>query len=214
MGAARAHDPRPPRWGEPRPGLLSRLVASARTALGGSRPAPRGGLPELPMALRRGQLADAYLAAERDADHRRAAAGAVAAMETAIAAEEWWQADVWAHRALWHFEQAHATLHAARQARRIGDLRTAAGDPVSARRYYAEAIDEARDIGAEQEQGRAALGLGRSLLEMGDVTGARRMAGAAVDLLDRARAPASEIDAARALLGTEVAVGPATKEGG
>ena len=58
-----------------------------------------------------------------------------------------------------------------RQARRIGDLRAAAGDPGSARRYYAEAIDEARDIGAEHEQGLAALGLGRSLLELGDVTG-------------------------------------------
>jgi tetratricopeptide (TPR) repeat protein len=212
MGAARAHDRRHPRWGEPRSGLLRRLVDSARTALGVSRPAPRGGLPELPVALRRGELAEAYLAAERDADHRRAAAGAVAAMERAIAAEEWWQADAWGHRALWHFEQAQATLHATRQARRIGDLRAAAGDPGSARRYYAEAIDEARDIGAEHEQGLAALGLGRSLLELGDVTGARRLAGAAVELLGRARAPAGEIAAARGLLGTEVAVGPTTEE--
>ena len=98
-------------------------------------------------------------------------------------------------------------------ARRIGDLRGAAGDPASARRYYAEAIDEARDIGAEHEQGLAALGLGRSLLELGDVTGARRMAGASVELLDRARAPAGEIEAARALLGTEVAVGPSEERG-
>ena len=55
------------------------------------------------------------------------------------------------------------TLQATRQARRIGDVRTAAGDPASARRYYAEAIDEARDIGAEHEQGLAALGMGRAL---------------------------------------------------
>jgi tetratricopeptide (TPR) repeat protein len=187
-------------------------MTSARTALGASPPAPKGVLPELPVALRRGERAEAYLAAERGSDHRRAAAGAVAAMERAIAAEEWWPADVWAHRALWHFEQAQATLHAARQARRIGDLRAAAGDPDSARRYYAEAIDEARDIGAEHEQGLAALGLGRSLLEMGDVTGARRLAGAAVELLGRARAPAGEIAAARGLLGSEVAVGPAPGE--
>ena len=36
------------------------------------------------------------------------------------------------------------------------------GDPLSARRYYAEAISEARDIGAEREQGLAALGMGRA----------------------------------------------------
>jgi len=214
MGAAHGHDHRHPRWGQPRPGLLRRLLAAARASLGMSKPGRRTGLPELPIALRQGELAEAYLAAERDADHRRAAAGAVAAMERAVAAEAWWQADAWGHRALWHFEQAGATLHAARQARRIGDLRAAAGDPSSARRYYAEAIDEARDIGAEHEQGLAAFGLGRSLLELGDVTGARRMAGAAVELLDRARAPAGEIGAAQALLGTEVAVGPTTEEGG
>jgi tetratricopeptide (TPR) repeat protein len=212
MGTAHAHDHRRPQWGEPRPGPLRRLLASAGAALGVAKPASRGGLPELPLALRHGELAEAYLAAERALDHRRAAAGAVTAMDRAIAAEEWWPADVWAHRALWHFEQAGATLHAARQARRIGDLRAAAGDPGSARRYYAEAIDEARDIGAEHEQGLAALGLGRSLLELGDVTGARRLAGAAVDLLGRSRAPAGEIDAARALLGSEVAVGPTTTE--
>ena len=214
MGAAHTHDPRHPQWGEPRPGILRRLLASAGSALGVSKPAPRHGLPELPLALRHGELAEAYLAAEAGADHRRAAAGAVTAMERAIAAEEWWPADVWAHRALWHFEQAGATLHATRQARRIGDLRAAAGDPGSARRYYAEAIDEARDIGAEHEQGLAALGLGRSLLELGDVTGARRLAGAAVDLLARSRATAGEIEAARGLLGTEVAVGPTTDEEG
>ena len=114
---------------------------------------------------------------------------------------------MWAHRAMWHFERADLTLQAARQARRIGDLRSAAGDPGSARRYYAEAIDEARDIGAEHEQGLAALGMGRAMLELGEVGTGRRLAGAAVDLLGRARAPAEEIEAARALLGTEVPVG-------
>jgi hypothetical protein len=164
------------------------------------------------VALRRGELADAYLAAEREVDHRRAAAAAVAGMERAIAAEDWWPADVWAHRALWHFERADLTLQAARQARRIGDLRSAAGDPGSARRYYAEAIDEARDIGAEHEQGLAALGMGRAMLELGEVTAGRRLAGAAVDLLGRAQAPSGEIEAARALLGTEVPVGGVAEE--
>jgi hypothetical protein len=137
----------------------------------------------------------------------------MAASDAAIAEEAWWPADAWAHRALWHFEQAGMALQAARQARRIGDLRAAAGDPASARRYYAEAIDEARDIGAEHEQGLAALGLGRSMLELGQVTHARRLAGAAVDLLDRSGAPADEVGAARALLGTEVAVGETTEDG-
>ena len=45
------------------------------------------------------------------------------------------------------------------------------------------------------------------MVELGEVGTGRRLAGAAVDLLDRARAPASEIEAARALLGTEVPVG-------
>ena len=164
--------------------------------------------------MRRGELADAYLAAERAGDHRRAAAGAMAAMERAIAVEDWWPADVWAHRALWHFERAGLTLQAARQARRIGDLRSAAGDPGSARRYYAEAIDEARDIGAEHEQGLAALGMGRAMVELGEVSAGRRLAGAAVDLLDRARAPSGEIEAARALQGTEVPVGGKSEEDG
>ena len=127
--------------------------------------------------MRRGELADAYLAAEREGDHRRAAAGAMAAMERAAAVEDWWPADVWAHRALWHFERAGLTLQAARQARRIGDLRSAAGDPGSARRYYAEAIDEARDIGAEHEQGLATLGMGRAMVELGEVSAGRRLAG-------------------------------------
>lgn len=214
MGAGHAHPHRPPAWGEPRPGPLRRLLARARTALGTPPAPPTGGLRELPLALRRGELAEAYLAAERSPDHRRAAAAAVAAMEQHIAAEEWWPADHWAHRALWHFEQAQLTLQAARQARRIGDLRLSAGDPASARRYYAEAIDEARDIGAEHEQGLAALGLGRASLELGEVTAARRLAAAAVELLGRAAAPTGEIEAARALLGTEVAVGEGTEEKG
>jgi tetratricopeptide (TPR) repeat protein len=186
----------------------------ARTALGVPPPRRPAGLPELPLALRRGELAEAYLAAERAGDHRRAAAGAVAAMERAVAVGEWWPADVWAHRALWHFERADLTLQAARQARRIGDLRAAAGDPGSARRYYAEAIDESRDIGAEHEQGLATLGMGRAMVELGEVTAGRRLAGAAVELLDRAKAPAGEIDAARALLGTEVPVGESSEENG
>jgi tetratricopeptide (TPR) repeat protein len=203
-----------PAWGEPRLPLFRRLVDRARTALGVARPQHPTGLPELPLALRRGELAESYIAAERVDDHRRAAASAVAAMERAVGAEEWWQADVWGHRALWHFERADLTLQAARQARRIGDLRSAAGDHGSARRYYAEAIDESRDIGAEREQGLATLGMGRALLQLGDVTAGRRLAGAAVDLLDRSSAPAGEIDAARALLGTEVPVGEAAEEDG
>lgn len=197
------HPARPRSWGEPRPSWLTRLWAR----LTNRRNAQRAGLPELPLALRRGALAEAYLEAERDGDHRRAGAAAVSAMDRAAAIEEWWQADAWAHRALWHFEQAGMTLQAARQARRIGDVRAAAGDPASGRRYYAEAIDEARDIGAEHEQGLATLGLGRALLELGEVTAARRLAAAAVDLLDRAEAPAAEIASARALLGTEIPVG-------
>ncbi len=200
-----------PRWGEPPPGLGARLVARARSAL---RPAPaeRGGLPELPLSLRRGELAERYVAAEGDSDHRRAATAAVAAMDDAASREEWWAADAWGQRGLWHFEQAEMTLQATRQARRIGDLRLRAGDPGSARRYYAEAIDEARDIGAEHEQGLAAEGLGRALLELGRVTEARRLASAAVDLLVRSGAPEAEVASARALLGREVPVG-GTKEG-
>ena len=180
--------------------------------LGLAPPPSRDGLPELPLALRHGELATQYLDAERYGDHRRAAAAAARAMEEAVARESWWPADAWGHRALWHFERAEMTLQAARQARRIGDVRTAAGDPTSARRYYAEAIDEARDIGAEHEQGLAALGLGRALIDLGQVTGGRRMASAAIDLLERANAPVGELDAARAVLGSEVAVGEAEEE--
>lgn len=192
-------------WGERPPGFLRRLFELMRI---GRRPASqRRGLRELPIAMRRGDLAEAYLAAEAATDHPRAGAAAAVAADRAVADEAWWAADVWAHRALWHFEHAGMTLQAARQARRIGDLRSAAGDPASARRYYAEAIDEARDIGAEHEQGLASLGLGRALMDLGDVTAARRLGAAAVELLDRAAAPESERADARGLRGTELAVG-------
>jgi hypothetical protein len=196
-----------PAWGEPRPGVLARLIERVRFLLGGDRTQRTAGLRELPLALRRGELAEAYLAAERSSDHHRAGAAAASSMERAIADGEWWAADIWAHRGLWHFEQAGMTLQATRQARRIGDLRSSAGDPASARRYYAEAIDEARDIGAEHEQGLAALGLGRALLDLGDVTTGRRLASAAETLLSRAGAPEIEVQAARLLRGDEVAVG-------
>ena len=80
------------------------------------------------------------------------------------------------------------------------------------RRYYAEAIDEARDVGAEHEQGLAALGLGRALLHLGDVTGARRLAGASETLLERARAPIGEVEEARQLRGAELVVGNRREE--
>jgi hypothetical protein len=211
MGGDRAQPHAARRWGEPRPGPLAGFVERARSLLGARSRAPRAGLRELPVALRRGELAESYLAAEREGDHRRAGAAAASAAEAAIGSAEWWAADVWAHRGLWHFEQAGMTLQAARQARRIGDLRSAAGDPASARRYYAEAIDESRDLGAEHEQGLAALGLGRALLDLGDVTAGRRLAGAAETLLDRAGAPELEVDAARRLRGSEVAVGESTE---
>ena len=212
MGAGHAH-PHPRRaWGEPRPGVARRLLERIRSTVGATPPTPIAGLGGLPLSLRHGDLAETYLAAEAAFDHRRAAAAAVAAMDRAASTEDWWPADLWAHRALWHFEQAHLALQATRQARRIGELRSAAGDPESARRYYAEAIDEARDIGAEHEQGLATLGLGRSLMELGEVTGARRLGGAAAELLARAGAPAGEIEAARGLLGTERAVGERMEE--
>lgn len=207
MGRAHSHPHGRREWGEPRPGLIARV----RALLGRGDAPPRTGLPALPLALQRAPLAAEYLAAERDADHPRAGAAAVANMERSIAAGDWWPADVWAHRALWHFEQGQLNLAAVRQARRIGDLRSAAGDPASARRYYAEAIDEARDIGAEHEQGLAALGLGRALLELGQVTAARRLAGAAEDLLQRSGAPAGEVRAARELRGVEIEVGERTE---
>ena len=212
MGSGR-RNPRPARdWGEPRPGPLARLIGRAKALLSPETPPAMTGLRDLPLALRRGDIAAGYLAAERDEDHRRAGAAAVTAMDGAIAEGEWWAADIWAHRAMWHFERAELTLQATRQARRIGDLRSAAGDPDSARRYYAEAIDEARDIGAEHEQGLAALGLGRALLELGEVTTGRRLAGAAETLLARAGAPEVEVDAARRLRGSELVVGEQAKE--
>ena len=94
-------------------------------------------------------------------------------------------------------------LEATRAARLIGDLRSAAGDPASARRYYAEAISEARDLGAEREQGLAALGMGRAA--HGPVrrhhraapgAGRGRAAGAR-------RGAAEEVEAARELRGEE-----------
>ncbi|MCA1570888.1 MAG: hypothetical protein LC798_11325 [Chloroflexi bacterium] len=204
MGHGHAHAR--PAWGEAPPGLWRRLLARARSTFDGERAATRSTLRELPLVLRRGELAGPYLDAERTGDHRRAGAAAAAAMDRSLAGADWWPADAWGHRALWHFEQAGLTLQATRQARRIGDLRSAAGDPESARRYYAEAIDEARDIGAEHEQGLAALGLGEALLQLGEVTNARRLAGASETLLDRAGAPAGEIARARRLRGSEVRV--------
>jgi hypothetical protein len=198
---------RAPRWGEPPAGLFERLRIRLAGLLGSRPTVARRGLPPLPVALRRSDLAGPYLAAEGDADHLRAGAAALRAMEQAIDAADWWPADTWAHRALWHFEQADQPLQATRAARRIGDLRTAAGDAVSARRYYAEAIGEARDIGAEHEEGLAALGLGRASLDLGDVTLSRRLAAISLDLLERSSAPRSEREAAMELRGSELRVG-------
>jgi len=164
-------------------------------------------MPALPLALRRGELAERYLAAERATDHPAAAAAAESAREKAVAESAWWPVDVWGHRSLGHWGQAGMELAAVRAARRIGDVRTAGGDPASARRYYAEAISEARDIGAEREEGLAALGMGRAELELGDVTTSRRLAQIAIDLLERAAAPPEEMTAARELRGEEKEVG-------
>ncbi|HET8587035.1 MAG TPA: hypothetical protein VFM74_04080 [Candidatus Limnocylindria bacterium] len=194
------------RWGERRP-WLARTWSRLRSTFGARRRERVESLPALPARLRRGELASSYLAAARDGEHRRAGAAAVTASERAIEERAWWAADAWAHRALWHFERAEMELQAVRAARRIGDLRTMAGDPASARRYYAETISEARDIGAEREEGLGALGLGRAELELGNVTTARRLARIAVDLLKRCGAPQSEIEAAEALRGEEKEVG-------
>lgn len=203
----------PPRaWGEPPPSLPARIATTLRRWLGGRDAEPRRALPELPLALRHGQLAAGYLSAEQAGDHRGAGAASLAAMEAAAARLDWWPADIWGHRALWHFEQADLALQAIRASRLIGDVRSAAGDPASARRYYAEAIAEARDVGAEQEQGLASLGLGRALLHLGDVTAARRLGTAAVELLERAGAPPGEIESARGLRGVERAVGEGSVE--
>ena len=194
----------PVRWGEPPPGRLVQWIIRLRTALGGPPPSvQRRSLPTLPVVLRRTELAGPYLSAEASGDHPRAGAAATSAMERSVAVAEWWPADIWGHRALWHFEQAGMGLAAARGARLIGDLRVAAGDPASARRYYAEAISEARDIGAEREEGLAALGMGRAALDLGHVTTSRRLAQIAVDLLERGEAPEDEVIAARELHGEE-----------
>ena len=174
---------------------------------GARPPSARLSLSPLPAALRRGELATSYLAAAAEADHRRAGAAATAAAEQAVAQGAWWPADIWGHRALWHFEQGGMDLAATRTARLIGDVRLAGGDPASGRRYFAEAISEARDIGAEREEGLAALGMGRAELDLGNVTTARRMAQIALDLLGRSGAPADEVAAAQALRGEEKEVG-------
>ena len=209
----RAVTPRHPiRWGEPPRGgrigaALSSLVTRVRALAGARPPSKRESLPALPAVLRRGDLAATYLAAEGEADHRRAGVAATTAAEHAMDAREWWPADVWGHRALWHYEQGGMDLAATRAARLIGDVRVAGGDPASGRRYYAEAISEARDIGAEREEGLAALGMGRAELELGNVTVARRLAQIAFDLLERCGAPAGEVAAARELRGEEKEVG-------
>ena len=178
-----------------------------RAALGDRPRPPRESLPNLPLALRRGELAQRYLAAEGEADHPGAGMAASNATEQAISERAWWPADIWGHRALWHFEQAGMDLEATRAARRIGDVRVGGGDPASSRRYYAEAISEARDIGAEREEGLAALGMGHAELELRNVTTARRLGQIALDLLERCGAPDEERAAARDLRGEEKEVG-------
>jgi hypothetical protein len=210
--APRATPDSPIRWGEqPRGGSLGAALATISLrvrALFGARPSTaRESLPALPVALRRGELARRYLAAEGSADHPIAAEAASTALEEAIQAHAWWPADLWGHRALWHFEQAGMELEATRAARRIGDVRVGGGDPASGRRYYAEAISEARDIGAEREEGLAALGMGIAELELRNVTTARRLGQIALDLLERSGAPTEETAAARELRGEERGVG-------
>jgi len=183
----RATPDSPIRWGEPpRGGSLgasfSALVSRVRAALGDRPRPPRESLPNLPLALRRGELAQRYLAAENTADHPAAGAAASTATEQAISEREWWPADIWGHRALWHFERAGMDLEATRAARRIGDVRAGGGDPASSRRYYAEAISEARDIGAEREEGLAAL---RALTAEKAVLQANDEAGSLGDLIAR-----------------------------
>jgi tetratricopeptide (TPR) repeat protein len=194
-------------------GPLARLARWLRGAIGEPHRSATPGLPGLPAALRRDPLAPRYVEAATSGDHRGAATAAGQAAEAAITAGAWWAADAWSHRALWHFERIDMTLAATRTARRIGDIRVAGGDPDSARRYYAEAISEARDIGAEREQGLAALGMGRAEMDRGDVTTARRLAEIAETLLASAGAPADEIAAAHALRGEEKAVREAADGG-
>jgi hypothetical protein len=195
---------RPPvRWGEPPPTPLARAIIRVRSWIGGTPRETRATLPELPLTLRRSEPAAPYLAAEASGEHGAAGDAASAAMQRAVAVGEWWPADIWGHRALWHYERAGMELEATRAARLIGDLRTEAGDPLSARRYYAEAISEARDLGAEREQGLAALGMGRAALDLSDVTTSRRLAQIALEILERCGAPPEEIEAARELRGEE-----------
>jgi len=198
-----------PAWGERAArGPVERIAAWLQGLIGTEQRPPPDRLPDLPVPLRRSPLAVPYLEAARESDHRRAGAAAANASEQAVEARAWWVADAWAHRALWHFERVDMTLAATREARRIGDIRVAGGDPAAARRYYAEAISEARDIGAEREQGLAALGLGRAELDLGNVTVSRRLAGIAEELFERAGAPAEETSAARELRGEEKPVSP------
>jgi hypothetical protein len=190
-----------------RPGIVSRTLTRLLRWLRREVDTDEDALPPLPLALRRGELASVYLAADRVSDHRRAAVAASASVDRAVTAGEWWPADIWAHRALWHYEQADLPLHATRAARRIGEVRAAAGDFPGSRRYFAEAISEARDLGAEREEGLAALGMGWAELQIGNVTMARRLAQIAIDLLERCGAPDSEVATARALRGEERLVG-------
>ena len=183
---------------------MARALTRVRSWFGTPSPgARRPSLRPLPVALRRSELAAPYLAADAEGDHAGAAQAATTAMRQAEAQQAWWPADIWGHRALWHFEQAGLELEATRAARLIGDLRRAAGDPASSRRYFAEAISEARDLGAEQEEGLAALGMGRAAMDLSDVTTARRLAAIALDLLERAGAPSDQLAAARELRGQE-----------
>jgi hypothetical protein len=194
-------------WGEEAArSPVARIVDRVRAWIGGGERPRADRLPDLPAVLRRSPLAVPYLDAAEHADHRRAAAAASGASEQAVEVRSWWAADAWAHRALWHFERADMTLAATREARRIGDIRIAGGDPASARRYYAEAISEARDIGAEHEQGLAALGMGQAELELSNVTNARKLGSIAEELLVRAKAPPDQVTAARDLRGEEKAV--------
>ena len=188
-------------------GARAALGRLARRALGVLRREERDRLPALPAVLRRAPLARPYLVAERTGNHRRAGVVATSASRHEVEVHRWSPAEAWAQRALWHFEHAGMWLHATRAARTIGDVHAAAGDAAGARRYYAEAISEARDLGAEREQGLAALGLGRAELQLGNVTTARRLAQIALDLLERSGAPAGEIAAAVELRGVEKRVG-------
>lgn len=183
-----------------RRGWMAQLIGWKRSMR--SRPVAAG-MSALSPAERRGELVRAYLAAEQEGDHRRAAAAATTQLERAAAGGLWTVADAWGHRALWHYERAGMELHATRAARQIADVRLLGGDAAGSRRYYAEAISEARDLGAEREEGLAALGLGRAHLELRRVGEARRLAQIAIDLLERCEAPEEEIAAARALRGIE-----------